>query len=71
MALHPRYSCKMAIRWKEYPTQGLHDELMRGGGRPREAARFLCQHLKRLSEDEIHARKAAAILHEALAVTPA
>jgi len=52
----------MAIRWKEYPTQGLYDELMRGGGRPREAARFLCQYLKRLSEDEIQARKAAAEL---------
>jgi len=52
----------MAIRWKEYPTQGLHDELMRGGGRPRDAARFLCQYLKRLSEDEIQARKAAAEL---------
>jgi uncharacterized circularly permuted ATP-grasp superfamily protein len=62
MALLPRYSCKMAIRWKEYPTQGLYDELMRGGGRPREAARFLCQYLKRLSEDEIQARKAAAEL---------
>ena len=52
----------MVIRWKEYPTQGLYDELMRGGGRPREAARFLCQYLKRLSEDEIRARKEAAEL---------
>ena len=52
----------MAIHWKEYPTQGLYDELMRGGGRPREAARFLCQYLKRLSEDEIQSRKAAAEL---------
>jgi uncharacterized circularly permuted ATP-grasp superfamily protein len=52
----------MAIRWKEYPTQGLYDELMRGGGRPRAAARFLCEHLKRLSDDEIQARKAAAEL---------
>jgi len=52
----------MTIRWKEYPTQGLYDELMRGGGRPRDAARFLCQYLKRLSDDEIQARKAAAEL---------
>ena len=52
----------MAIRWKEYPTQGLYDELMRGGGRPRTAARFLCEYLKRLSDDEIQARKAAAEL---------
>ncbi len=52
----------MAIRWKEYPTHGLYDELMRGGGRPRDASRFLCQYLKRLSEDEIQARKAAAEL---------
>jgi uncharacterized circularly permuted ATP-grasp superfamily protein len=52
----------MAIRWKEYPTRGLYDELMRGGGRPRPSARFLCQYLKRLSEDEIQARKAAAEL---------
>ena len=52
----------MAIHWKEYPTQGLYDELIRGGGRPREAARFLCQYLKRLSEEEIQSRKAAAEL---------
>ena len=58
----PRYSWPMAIHWKEYPTRGLYDELMRGGGRPREAARFLCQHLKRLSDDELQARKAAAEL---------
>ena len=57
-----RYSYSMAIRWKEYPTQGLYDELMRGGGRPRPAARFLCEYLKRLSDDEIQARKAAAEL---------
>lgn len=52
----------MAIRWKEYPTQGLYDELMRGGGRPRDAARFLCRHLRGLSDDELQERKAAAEL---------
>jgi uncharacterized circularly permuted ATP-grasp superfamily protein len=52
----------MAIRWKEYPTQGLYDELMRGGGRPRDAARFLCHYLKRLSDEEIQERKEAAEL---------
>lgn len=52
----------MAIRWKEYPTQGLYDELMRGGGRPRPSARFLCQYLRQLSEDELQARRAAAEL---------
>jgi uncharacterized circularly permuted ATP-grasp superfamily protein len=52
----------MAIRWKEYPTRGLYDELMRGGGRPRDAARILCHYLRRLSDGEIQSRKEAAEL---------
>src|SRR3569623_2638356 len=56
------YSAVMAIRWKQYPTQGFHDELMRGGGQPRDAARFLCLYLRTLSDLELQERKAAAEL---------
>ena len=56
------YSAVMAIRWKQYSTQGLHDELMRGGGQPRDAARFLCHYLRSLSDHELQERKAAAEL---------
>src|SRR3569623_893205 len=56
------YSAVMAIRWKQYSTQGLHDELMQGGGQPRDAARFLCLYLRTLSDHELQERKAAAEL---------
>src|SRR3569623_896753 len=56
------YSAVMAIRWKQYSTQGLHDELMRGGGQPRDAARYLCHYLRSLSDNELQESKAAAEL---------
>lgn len=52
----------MAIHWKEYSTRGLYDELLRGGGRPREAAAFLCRYLRTLSDQDLQERKAAAEL---------
>src|SRR3569833_3260073 len=54
------YSAVMAIRRKQYSTQGLHDELMRGGGQPRDAARLLCHYLRSLSDHVLQERKAAA-----------
>ncbi len=52
----------MTIRWKDYKASGFHDELIRGGGRPRDAARFLTRWLSQLKDDEILERKAAAEL---------
>lgn len=52
----------MAIRWKDYPVKGLYDELIRGGGRPRAAARFVTRWLSHLKDEEILERKAAAEL---------
>jgi uncharacterized circularly permuted ATP-grasp superfamily protein len=52
----------MAIRWKDYRATGFHDELIRGSGRPRDAARFLTRWLSRLRDDDIRERKAAAEL---------
>ncbi len=52
----------MTIKWKDYPTKGLYDELMRGGGRARNAARSLCQYLRTLSDEELQERKAASEL---------
>ncbi len=52
----------MPIRWRDYKVRGLYDELMRGGARPRDAARPLCRYLASLSDEELRARKAAAEL---------
>jgi uncharacterized circularly permuted ATP-grasp superfamily protein len=53
---------KMAIRWKDYPTQGLYDELVQAPGRLRPAARSLCKYLSSLKDNEIEERKAASDL---------
>ncbi len=52
----------MAIRWGSYKVKGVHDELMRATGRPRPAAKALCQYLRGLKDDEIQQSKAAAEL---------
>ncbi len=52
----------MAIKWRDYPVKGLHDELMRGGGRPREAARALTRYFSSLRDAELEERRAAAEL---------
>ncbi|MGQ8365433.1 circularly permuted type 2 ATP-grasp protein [Glaciecola sp. 1036] len=50
----------MAIRWGSYKVKGLHDELLRATGKPREYSEILCNYLKNLSEREIGEFKAAA-----------
>jgi uncharacterized circularly permuted ATP-grasp superfamily protein len=52
----------MAIRWGSYRVKGVYDELMRATGRPRPAAKDLCQYLRALKDDEIHHSRAAAEL---------
>lgn len=52
----------MPIRWKDYKTAGLHDELIRAPSRPRGAARPLCRYLSSLSDTELQERRSAAEL---------
>ncbi|TDY04305.1 circularly permuted type 2 ATP-grasp protein [Thiohalophilus thiocyanatoxydans] len=50
----------MAIRWGSYKVKGLHDELIRVSGRPRPAARALCDYLRALKDKDIEEYRAAA-----------
>jgi len=50
----------MAIRWGSYKVKGIHDELIRVSGRPRPAARALCDYLRALKDKDIEEYKAAA-----------
>lgn len=60
----------MAIKWRDYPAKGLHDELMRAGGRAREAARPLTRYLSGLRDTDLEERRAAADLAiQAMGVT--
>jgi uncharacterized circularly permuted ATP-grasp superfamily protein len=52
----------MAIRWGSYKVKGIYDELIRAAGRPREAAKPLCDYLRALKDREIEEYKAAAEL---------
>jgi uncharacterized circularly permuted ATP-grasp superfamily protein len=52
----------MAIRWGSYKVKGIHDELIRAAGKPRDAARPLCDYLRALKDKEIEEYKAAAEL---------
>ncbi|QKT04015.1 circularly permuted type 2 ATP-grasp protein [Ectothiorhodospiraceae bacterium 2226] len=52
----------MPIQWKDYDSNGFYDELMRGGGRPRPAARAVARYLAQLDDDELAARRAASEL---------
>jgi len=52
----------MAIRWGSYKVKGLYDELIRAAGKPRDAARPLCDYLRSLSDKEIEEYKAAVDL---------
>lgn len=45
-----------------YSSEGFHDELIGGGGRPRAAARAVWKYLKSLDADELAERKAACEL---------
>ncbi len=52
----------MPVHWKEYKVAGFYDELMRAGGRPRDAARTLARYLASLKDEELQERKSAAEL---------
>jgi uncharacterized circularly permuted ATP-grasp superfamily protein len=52
----------MTIRWGSYKVKGLHDELIRASGKPRDAAKPLCDYLRALSDKEIQEYKDAADL---------
>jgi len=52
----------VAIRWGSYRIKNVYDELVRAAGRPRPAARDLCEYLRGLSEKEIAERCQAADL---------
>ena len=43
----------MAIRWKDYKTTGLFDELIQSAGRPREWAKPLCSYFRAMKDEEI------------------
>lgn len=52
----------MSIRWGSYKVKGLYDELIRVAGKPRDAAKPLCDYLRALKDREIEEYKAAAEL---------
>ncbi len=52
----------MRIKWKEYQTQDLYDELITAAGRPRTAARNVCRYLSSLGDSELQERSHAAEL---------
>lgn len=52
----------MPIRWRDYKTTGLYDELVKTPGRLREASREVCKYLSSLNDDELQERRAAAEL---------
>ena len=52
----------MTIRWGSYKVKGLYDELVRASGKPRDAAKPLCDYLRALTDKEIEEYKSAAEL---------
>ena len=52
----------MTIRWGSYKVKGIYDELIRAAGKPRDAARPLCDYLRALKDKEIDEYKSAADL---------
>lgn len=52
----------MAIRWGSYTVKNIYDELIRAAGKPRDAARPLCDFLHKLKDKDIDEYKAAADL---------
>jgi len=60
----------MAIRWKEYKTTGLYDELIQSAGRPRDWARPLCKYFSAMKDDELVERRTASeFAIQAMAIT--
>ena len=52
----------MKLRWRDYPNQGLYDELIGKGGRARAFARPLTRHLASLAESDLADVQAASEL---------
>jgi len=52
----------MSIRWGSYKVKGIYDELIRAAGKPRDAAKPLCDYLRALKDKEIEEYRAAAEL---------
>lgn len=52
----------MAIRWKDYKTTGLYDELIQSAGRPRQWARPLCRYFSAMKDEELVERRTASEL---------
>lgn len=52
----------MAIKWEDYPLEGIYDELVASPGDPRKMAGPLCDYLASLTEDELQGRRDAAEL---------
>jgi len=52
----------MSIRWGSYKVKGIYDELIRAAGKPRDAAKPLCDYLRALKDREIEEYRAAAEL---------
>lgn len=52
----------MSIRWGSYKVKGLYDELIRAAGKPRMAAKPLCDYLRTLKDRDIEEYKSAAEL---------
>ena len=61
LSIH-NFIIQMSIRWGSYKVKGIYDELIRAAGKPREAARSLCDYLRSLKDSEIDEYKAAAEL---------
>jgi len=60
----------MAIRWKDYKTTGLYDELIQSAGRPRDWARPLCKFFTAMKDEElIERRTASEFAIQAMAIT--
>ena len=60
----------MTIRWRDYKTAGLYDELIRGPARPRDWARPLCKYLSSLKDGEIkEAVSASELAIRAMGIT--
>jgi uncharacterized circularly permuted ATP-grasp superfamily protein len=51
----------MTIRWRDYPTKGLYDELVAPGGRLRPAGRTVGRRLSALPDSEIAYRRETAV----------
>lgn len=49
----------MTIKWSDYPADGIYDELIRSGGRPRKGAEALCRYLRSQGDEDIQQHKAA------------